>query len=107
MRGARYSAKRTEGPNGKVYHSKREAIRACDLHLLQKIGAIKNLREQVPYVVVPKMPGERAVTYRADFVYEEDGVEVVEDVKGHRTQLYDIKRKLMKHVHGITVRETA
>lgn len=107
MRGkARYSAKRTEGPNGKFYHSKKEAQRAHELYLLQKIGAVHNLREQVPFVVVPKAGGERAVTYRADFVYEENGVQVVEDVKGHRTQLYDLKRKLMVWVHGIKIRET-
>ncbi len=48
--------------------------------------------------------------YRADFVYEElrKGVwsEVVEDVKGFLTPMYRLKRKLMKAIYGIDIRET-
>ena len=52
------------------------------------------------------MPGERPVDYIADFVYrDKDGNEVVEDVKGVRTRVYVIKRKLMLWRHGIRIRE--
>ena len=36
----------------------------------------------------------RAIDYIADFMYEEDGKRVVEDVKGIRTKDYIIKSKL-------------
>lgn len=43
--------------------------------------------------------------YIADFVYHEDGMQVVEDTKGVRTADYIIKRKLMLWVHGIRIKE--
>lgn len=43
---------------------------------------------------------------RADFVYLEHGKEIVEDTKGMRTQVYVMKRKLMKALYGITILET-
>ena len=44
--------------------------------------------------------------YVADFAYvTSDGIQVIEDVKGVKTAAYQIKRKLMKAVHGITITE--
>ena len=49
---------------------------------------------------------EKAVTYRADFVYtDKSGNTVVEDVKGIKTKDYIIKRKLMLSVYGVHIRE--
>jgi hypothetical protein len=48
---------------------------------------------------------EKECSYIADFVYEENGIEVVEDTKGIKTKDYIIKRKLMLYVHGIRVKE--
>ena len=55
---------------------------------------------------------ERAVKYRADFVYKDkNGETVVEDVKGYRDPSsagfakFVLKRKLMLYVHGIRIRE--
>jgi hypothetical protein len=95
------------------YASKREAKRAEELKLLEKSGAIRDLREQVPFVLIPKQEGERECKYIADFCYYEhqvgDGWEgdvlVVEDAKGYRDPVYRIKRKLMLKVHGIRIRE--
>ena len=56
----------------------------AELKLLQRAGKIRNLRCQVPFELVPKQDGERAVKYIADFVYEENGSMVVEDAKGFR-----------------------
>ena len=96
----KYRAVRTNG-----YASKREASRAAELKLLEKAGRITHLQEQVVFVLVPKSAGERAVTYRADFVYLENGQQVVEDTKGYRTPVYRLKRRLMQHIHDITIRE--
>lgn len=89
------------------FHSRKEHRRADELTLLQKIGAISRLEFQKKFEVIPKQDGERAAHYIADFYYfEVDGTEVVEDAKGFKTPDYILKRKLMKLVHGIRVRET-
>lgn len=90
------------------YHSKREAMRAADLKRLQRLGLIRNLKEQVQFVLIPKQQGERAVTYTADFTYEEGPLwmPVVEDSKGYPDDRWPIKRKLMLIVHGVRVRVT-
>ena len=96
--------------DGITFDSKKEANRYAELKLLERSGAIHNLQRQVRYELIPaqKKDGktvERACHYIADFVYEEDGKTVVEDVKGFRTKEYVLKRKLMLQVHGIEVRE--
>lgn len=82
--------------------------------LMQRGGYISNLRLQVPYELIPsqRVNGkvvERKVRYVADFVYfdKERNEEVVEDVKSEatKTELYRVKKKLMRYVHGIEVRE--
>lgn len=96
------------------YSSKNEANRALALRLRQEAGQIRNLREQVSYVLIPRQlnadggVAERACKYVADFVYEEfpDWIEIVEDTKGFRTADYIIKRKLMRFTHGIVIKET-
>ena len=110
------------------YDSRKEAERARVLHLLEKAGKIRDLREQVPYTLIPKQTEmgtrivtrrgkqefqtvekvvERPVVYVADFVYYDPIIEetVVEDAKGVRTKDYIIKRKLMLWVHHIKIRE--
>nr|DAL18325.1 MAG TPA_asm: Endonuclease [Caudoviricetes sp.] len=44
-------------------------------------------------------------TYLADFVYEKGSQTIVEDVKGMKTDVYKIKRKLMLYFHGIKIKE--
>lgn len=105
----KYHAKKTE-LDGITFDSRKEARRYAELRLLERSGAIHNLRRQVRYELIPvqKKDGktiERACHYIADFVYEENGKTVVEDVKGYRTKEYVLKRKLMLQVHGIEVRE--
>ena len=96
--------------NGVVYDSQKEANRWCELSLLQRAGKITNLLRQVKYELIPaqRIDGkvvERACTYVADFVYEENGNTVVEDTKGFKTKDYIIKRKLMLYLKGIRIRE--
>lgn len=105
-----------------VYDSRKEMRRHQELLLLEKAGMIRNLRRQVKYILIPAQrevimkngvpkPGkviERECSYYADFVYEENGHTIVEDVKGGnatKTREFVIKRKLMFYVHGIRVRE--
>ena len=87
--------------NGEKYRSKKEAKRHGELLLLLRAGAIANLRREVPFALVPgvRFVGSNRATpalrYVADFVYLEQGEEVVEDCKGFRTPVYKIKRHLM------------
>ena len=84
--------------DGKKFDSKKEAERYQALKLLEKADVIRNLSRQVPFELIPKQKDERAVKYIADFIYIETatGKIIVEDVKGYRTDVYKIKRKLFK-----------
>lgn len=90
------------------YASKREANEATKLWALERGGKIWDLREQVPFILIPKDGKLRAIRYIADFVYRDaDGFHVL-DVKGGeatKTQVYRLKRRLMKQVHGIVIEE--
>jgi hypothetical protein len=97
----KYHAIRTGG-----HASKAEHRRAGELKLLERAGKISDLKEQVRFELVPKKDGDRAVTYVADFTYIENGNFVVEDCKGFKTPVYNLKKRLMLHVHGIKIRET-
>lgn len=98
MNYSKYHNKRTT-INGITFDSRKEAKRYFELCLMQRAGKIKDLQRQVKYEVVPKVGKERAAFYIADFVYEEKQgnmwCTVVEDVKGMKTDVYCLKRKLM------------
>lgn len=108
--GSKYAAHKTE-IDGKIFDSKKEARRYQVLKELEREGKISGLKCQEVFELIPsqRIDGkvvERAVTYRADFTYQEDGNLVVEDVKGFRTDVYKIKKKLMLYIHGIRIKET-
>lgn len=92
--------------DGIRFDSKKEANRYIELKLLERAGVIKDLRRQVPYVIINKSRYGRAIKYVADFVYLENGQLVVEDVKGVRTPVYKLKKRLMAERFGIEVKET-
>lgn len=97
--------------DGETFDSVKEYRRFCELRLLERAGAVTDLRRQVKFELIPaqRIDGkvaERACSYVADFVYMENGQQVVEDTKGMRTQEYRLKRKLMLWVHGIRIKET-
>lgn len=107
---SKYHNKKWPDMSGFIHDSKREAHRADELLLMQRAGVITNLRQQVPFEVIPTQKlstgkTERAVTYIADFTYRQDGCFVVEDAKGVKTKEYVIKRKLMKERYNIEIRE--
>jgi dsDNA-binding SOS-regulon protein len=85
--------------DGKVFDSKKEAERYQVLKMLENANIISNLSRQVPFELVPKQKNERAVKYIADFMYVETatGKIIVEDVKGFKTDVYKLKRKLFKY----------
>lgn len=95
--------------DGIKHASQKEANRWCELKMLERVGAITDLKRQVEYELIPPQEGERAVTYVADFVYTDDkGNTIVEDTKGGnatKTDAYVIKRKLMLYIHNIRITE--
>lgn len=95
---SKYNNKKTI-VDGIVFDSKKEAYRYEELKILEKANIIKNLARQVPFELIPKQRGERAVCYIADFVYidTKTGNIIVEDVKGFKTDVYKLKRKLFKY----------
>ena len=99
--------------DGIRFDSTKEANRYEQLKLLVRAGKIRDLRLQVRYDLIPKQKfsdGSSMVGtyYLADFVYFDcdKGREVVEDVKGKKTDVYQIKRKLMKLILNIEILET-
>lgn len=106
---------RTKYKNQKIvvdnmtFDSKKEAKRYQELILMQKAGIITDLKRQVPFTLVPVFSLNknryRPLIYIADFVYKENGIKVVEDTKGFRTDVYKIKKKLMAYIHQIEIKE--
>lgn len=94
------------------YDSKKEADRAFQLQCLEKAGMISDLQEQVTFVLQDgyyNNKGEKIqpITYVADFTYTRKDESIVEDVKGLKTQVYRIKKKLFeKRYTGRTFLET-
>lgn len=83
---------------GITFDSSLEAKRYTQLKILETAGTIKNLQIQPKFRLMDsfKYDGRtiRAIDYIADFMYEENGKVIVEDVKGIRTKDYIIKSKL-------------
>lgn len=96
--------------DGITFDSRREADRYIVLKGMEEDGAIGDLRRQVRYELIPAFDVDgrhyRPVFYVADFVYVEDGKEVVEDVKGMRTDTYRLKAKLFARRYGKVIKET-
>lgn len=106
---SKYHAKKT-CVDGITFDSKREADRYLVLKSMGEDGDIEDLRRQVRYELVPAFDVDgkhyRAVYYVADFVYREGGHEVIEDVKGMKTDVYRLKAKLFASRYGMSIRET-
>lgn len=109
---SKYGAKKTVF-QGITFDSQKEAQRYAELRLLERGKVISDLRLQEPFCLIePQFDEngkllERAVYYRADFIYTDikTGQTVVEDTKGAKTKDYIIKRKLMLKEYGIRIRE--
>lgn len=102
-KGNKYNNQKTNY-NGRQYDSKKEAIRAFELDLMVKAKLVRSWQPQVPFVFV--YSGIKICKYIADFsVKYQDGHVEIEDVKGVRTGVYVLKKKLMKAFYGITIKE--
>lgn len=117
---SKYNAKKVVVGDEK-FDSKKEYRRWRELKLLEQSGAISGLQRQVEFELIPTQRRlkwdtkkrksvykviERPVKYIADFAYM-DAIEglIVEDVKGLRTSVYILKRKLMLYLKNIEIKE--
>ena len=95
--------------DGITFASKAEAERYKELRRLELMGIIKGLELQKSYKLVkgrwPSTGRPFSASYVADFVYQLDGETIVEDVKGFKTEAYELKKKLMIAVYGIEITE--
>ena len=87
-----------------TFDSKKEARRYVQLKLLVKAGVVTKLELQPRYDLI--INTVKCGFYKADFRYFENGKEVVEDVKGMKTPVYNLKKKLIKAIYGIEIFET-
>lgn len=109
--------------DGFPFASKKEASRYGELKLLEKAGEIRGLVLQPAFELhVAHRPEGGTYNYprkvgiwRGDFQYEErrtttGGRErwdrVVEDVKGFKTPVYRLKKRIVEAQYGVTIRET-
>lgn len=99
----KYNNTIVESEDGR-FDSQREYARWCELKIMLGAGEIRDLHRQVRYDL--KVNGVLVCYYVADFVYTTVGnVTVVEDVKGVRTGVFLLKKKLMKACWGVDIRE--
>jgi len=94
--------------NGRVFASKHEASAAAQLDMLrfakdpkQRVGSVE-YQYRMPIVV----NGVKICDYIADFFVKfADGHIEVQDAKGFRTDVYKLKKKMVKAVYGYDIVE--
>jgi len=96
--------------DGIYFDSKREANRYSELKIMEKAGIINSLKLQPEFKCV--VNGKKVCTYKADFEYlmvddigpqGQIGYYIVEDVKGFKTPVYRLKKKLVEACYPGTV----
>lgn len=83
-----------------VFDSIAESKRYKELVLLQRAGKITELQLQPKFLLQESFRKNgktyRKIEYIADFMYEENGQVIVEDVKGKETEVFKLKHKLFE-----------
>ena len=99
MKRSKYFNVRTEVDCIK-FASKAEAKRYQELKLMQNAGSIKTFIMQTPWLLTG------GIKYVSDFlVFYTDGTVVVEDVKGVKTDVYKLKKKLFESYYPFKITE--
>lgn len=99
---SKYHSRKT-AVDGIVFDSAKEARRYVELKLLERAGKIRDLKLQPEFVLQPgfRKNGKtyRQIAYKADFSYfsVEEYKIIIEDVKGLKTPVYCLKRKLYEY----------
>lgn len=105
----KYNAQKVK-TDGKTFDSKMEHRRWEQLLLLEQAGEIRELKFHPVFELQPKFKHEgkmvRPILYEGDFLYEERHNSgnwrlVVEDVKGHRTSGFELKKKRFWYLYPL------
>jgi len=97
--------------HGIKFDSKKEMAYYLKLKILQEKGLIEQLELQKEYELQPsfkiKDKTYRKITYKTDFSYisKEDNKLHIVDVKGFKTEVYKLKKKMMAYKYGIEIEE--
>jgi hypothetical protein len=104
MSRGKYNARPVDA-DGFHFDSTAEYRRYEQLKLMLSAGVIGSVDVHPRYPLL--VNGQKVCVYEADFAYQdtETGLRVVEDVKGVRTSVFILKKKLMKAILGIDVQE--
>ena len=97
--------------DGYKFDSKKEANYYNQLKLLQRAGLIRDLELQKTFILQPSFKlnnkTRRQITYKADFTYvstEDNKIHII-DVKGFKTDVYNVKKKMFEYKYGIEIEE--
>ena len=106
---SKYHNKKVEY-NGMKFDSRKEYAYYTKLKLLEQVGEISALKRQVPFLLLETVKLNdktyRQTKYIADITYlDKNGKLHVIDVKGVKTQVYQLKKKLMAWKYGIEIEE--
>jgi hypothetical protein len=90
--------------DGIRFASQAEGRRYCQLKLLERAGEISRLELQPRYDIT--INGVKVCTYVGDFRYMTKDRVVTEDVKGVRTPIFRLKKKLVESLYpGVKIVE--
>jgi hypothetical protein len=98
----KYRAKKTV-VHGIQFDSRKEAAYYLLLRSREKAKEISDLMLQVKFPIV--VNSVKIGFYRADFCYMEDNSPVVCDVKGMKTPVYRLKKKLIEALYPFKITE--
>lgn len=90
--------------DGITFDSKKEATRYQTLKFMESNGFVSDLKLQPKFDLI--VNEKKVGFYKADFQYIENGKRVVEDVKGMKTPVYNLKKKMIKAIYGFDIFET-
>ena len=105
----KYKNKKVEY-DGIKFDSQKEKSYYIKYKLMEKSGEIHDLKMQVPFTLIETFKLQdktyRKTIYKADFTFiDKEGKYHVIDVKGIRTDVYKLKKKLMAWKYGIEIEE--
>lgn len=90
--------------DGIKFDSIKESNRYRELKLLEKANLITELQLQKKFILQPKYINNnnehmRSITYTSDFYYYDKQKDkyIVEDVKGYKTDVYRLKKKIFEY----------
>ena len=99
LRRNKYNAKKVI-TDGIKFDSIKEGNRYVQLKVLRKTGEIKEFELQ------PSWQAKCGIKYKADFLITwRDGSKTIEDIKGIKTPIYKLKKKLFEYEFNLKIIE--